>query len=154
MLWRVAFFICGVATVLIGRVYGSLSQLTPTQKISWSPFSYVLLTIGILAICISCLPSAWIQRANQSTSQRFTPLKFLLSFALLGLLLTIVLSFLPSAFAHPSPALVDSLCPACALMITVDPSLPTVLFLLAPLNALVFGAIGGVIGTAVGMIKR
>jgi hypothetical protein len=50
--------------------------------------------------------------------------------------------------------LVYSLCPACVLTITVDPSLPTILFVLAPLNALVFGAVGGVIGTAYSIASR
>jgi ribose/xylose/arabinose/galactoside ABC-type transport system permease subunit len=151
MLRRVTFFICGAVTVLIGRVYGSLSYLALTPQFSWLPFSYALLTIGILAVCISFLPSAWIQRANQS---RFTPLKFLSSFAVLGLFLTIAMGLIPPGSTHSSPTLVYSLCPACAVMVMVDPSLPTVIFLLAPLNALIFGAVGGVIGTAVGMISR
>jgi len=50
--------------------------------------------------------------------------------------------------------LVYSLCPSCVLTETIDPSLPTALLVLAPLNAFVFGAAGGVIGTAFSILSK
>ena len=47
---RVAFFICGVMTVAIGRVYSGLQRFAPTQEIAWLPFSYALLIVGTIAV--------------------------------------------------------------------------------------------------------
>jgi hypothetical protein len=158
MVQRVAFFICGVMTVLVGRVYLGLHRFAPAPGIAWLPIAYVLLICGITAVCISFLPAAWVQGIGKTTTElrqwRSTPFRFLLSFAVLGLLLVAVFSFVPPSFARPPIPLVYSLCPACALTVTVDPSLPAALFVLAPLNALVFGAVGGVIGTAFAIVRR
>jgi hypothetical protein len=71
MLERAAFFICGVVTVLIGRVYAGLQRSAPTNEISWSPFRVVLLIVGVAAICISLLPSALVRRlAPEPTGRR------------------------------------------------------------------------------------
>lgn len=154
MVQRVAFFICGVMTVLIGRVYGELRRL-PTPEIAWSPFSYVLLIFGMVAVCISLMPTAWLQGKTAKPGKlkgQSTALKFLLSFAALGLLFVALFSFVPPSLARP--LLVYSLCPACVLTVMVNPSLSTALVLLAPLNAFVFGAIGGVVGTVFCIIRR
>ena len=156
MVQRVAFFICGVMTVLIGRAYSGLQRFAPTQKITWLDFPYVLLIVGAIAVSLSLLPTVWVQgiKTKPPELRRFTPLRFLLSFAALGLLLVVVFSFVLPSLAGPPIPLVYSLCPACVLTATVDPSLTTAVFFLAPLNALVCGAIGGVIGTAFSIISR
>ena len=144
------FLICGVMTVLIGRVYGGLRQFAPTQEIPWSLFSYTLLVVGVIAFGISMLPTAWVQAVPTKPSEprRSTSFRFLLSFAGLGLLLVSVFSLVPASLARAPIPLVYSLCPACVVTVTVDPSLGTALFLLAHLNALSFGAVGGIVGTA------
>jgi hypothetical protein len=45
-----------------------------------------------------------------------------------------------------SPLVVFGLCPPALASITVDPSLATVAFILAPLNALLYGGAGLLIG--------
>ncbi len=156
MIQRIAFFICGVMTALIGRVFGRLERFAPTNEISWSPFSLVLLVVGVLAICISLLPGAWLRRVTSDNTEgrHYLPTRWLVSFAAIGLLLEVIINFIPPQSGHPQMGLLYSLCPACVLTVTVDPSLTTALFALAPLNALVFGAFGGVIGTAVGFLRR
>jgi hypothetical protein len=153
---RAAFFICGVMTVLIGRAYSGLQRFAPTQEIAWGAFSYSLLLVGTIAVVISLLPPVWFQRIGTEATElrRFTPFRFLLSFAAFGFLLVLVFSIAPLRSVQPPIALVYSLCPACVLTVTVDPSLSTALFVLAPLNALAFGAIGGVIGTVFGVVSR
>jgi hypothetical protein len=152
---RAAFFICGVVTVLIGRVFGSLQRYLPAQEIAWSRFSYPLLIVGIAAVLIALLPTAWVQNARAETTEprRFTPFRFLLGFAALGFLLVIVFGIIPPRYAELPTPLVYSLCPACVVSVTVDSSMRTAVFLIGPLNALAFGAIGGVIGTSVRMIS-
>lgn len=156
MVQRTALLICGLMTVLIGRVYGGLPQFAPAQQIAWLSFSYTLLFVGVVAVGISLLPTAWSQGITETPSElrRFTPFRSLLSFAALGMLLVAVFSFVPPSLARPPIPLVYSICPVCVLTVTVDPSLATALFMLAPLNALVFGAVGGVVGTAISILSR
>jgi hypothetical protein len=153
MLERAAFFICGVMTVLIGRVYGRLQRFAPTSEISWSPFYVVLVIVGVAAICISLLPRAWVRRvpSEPTKRRRSIPFRFLLAFAAAGLLLVIIFSIIPHQSFEVPMGLLYSICPACVLTVTVDPSLTAVIVALAPLNALVFGAFGAVIGNAVNL---
>lgn len=156
---RIAFFICGSMTIAIGRVYGGLHRFAPTPRSEWLPFSYALMIVGTIAVCFSFLPTAWVQgaaatRAEVGKLTPFTPFRFLWIFAATGSLFVAISSFVPLRFAQPPAPLVYSLCPACVLTITVDPSWPTILFILAPLNALVFGAFGGVVGTAYAIARR
>ena len=155
MAQRIALFVCGVMTVLIGRVYLGLGRLS-INGMSWSPFSYALLVVGMIAVFMSLLPSAWVQKPTTKPTERrrSTPLRFLLSFAALGLLLVAILSFVPPSLARTPMPLVYSLCPAYVVTVTVDASMRTALLVFAPLNALVFGAIGGVVGTAYSILSR
>ena len=141
--------------VLIGLVYGGLRQFAPPQQI-WSPFFYGLLIVGTLAVCLSFAPTAWTEAktANPGELKRSVPFSFLLSFAGIGLLLVVAFTLIPPRMASPSMPAVYSLCPACVLTATVDPSLATSLIILAPLNALVFGAVGGVLGMAINILRR
>ncbi len=154
MIERVAFFLCGTITILVGRVYSTLPKGVAPHQISWSPFAISLIAMGLLAVSLSLMPRAWLTRSAADTRKRVSfRLKFLLGFAAVGVLLVIALGLIPPGSSIPAAALVYSVCPACVLTITVDPSWTTVLVALAPLNALVFGAFGGVLGTALSFIR-
>ena len=153
---RLAFFVCGVVTASVGRVYGGFQQFRPTDRMNWSPFYVVLVIVGLTAVCVSLLPIKWIGRIESDPVERksSTSLKFLLAFAAVGFLLVIILGFAPPKAVQPPWALVYSICPACVLTLTVDPSLTFMIVLLAPINAAIFGAIGGVVGTVVDLLRR
>jgi hypothetical protein len=153
---RMAFFVCGVVTASVGRVYGGFQQFYPTQRMNWAPFYVVLIIVGLTTICLSLLPIKWIRRVESDRVERndSTSFKILLTFAAAGLLLPIILSFVPPTAVQPPWALVYSICPACVLTLTVDSSLTSMIVLLAPINAAVFGAIGGVVGTVVDLLRK
>jgi hypothetical protein len=74
--------------------------------------------------------------------------KLLIVFAVCAYLWTLALALVPpSKLELPAP-LVFLLCPACLLTITVDPAFSTVALILAPLNAVVYGLFGLVLGSA------
>lgn len=73
------------------------------------------------------------------------PLKTMGAFAGTAYVMIVVASVLLHGWI-PGPQLVFPICPACVLTITVDPSLSTVLLLLAPLSGAVYGAVGGELG--------
>jgi hypothetical protein len=75
-------------------------------------------------------------------------LKLSLGLGALSYLITVGLYFVASIW-HPSAKTVFATCPACALTFTVDPSFASVALSLAPIDAMVYGVIGLVIGVAV-----
>jgi hypothetical protein len=145
---RVAFFICGTVALLIGRFYRALEGLGPSLPVRWSQFSTFWTVLGGLGVIVALVPRSWIERiCGAAPGQRLSslPIKMLAGFAAFSYLLTAGLDFAPHGW-HPNPQLVFVLCPSCALAMTVDPSLASVLLLLAPLNAAVYGSVGTVAG--------
>jgi hypothetical protein len=142
---RVAFCVCGLISVLLGRMYIALRGLDPASHGSWSLFSAVLMVVGVSAVFIALLPGSWVQKARKMELEKPSslPIKMLAGFAVVSYLVVVGLSFAPHT---SSPQFVFSVCPACALTITVDPSLGTVLLVLAPFSAAVYGSLGGVLG--------
>ena len=144
---RVAFFVCGLISVALSRIYIALRGFDPTSHGSWSLFSAVLMVVGVSAVLIALLPGSWVQsvRKIEVSKPSSLPIKMLAGFALVSYFVVVGLSFAPHSW-HPRPQFVFTVCPACALTITVDPSLGTVLLGLAPLSAAVYGSLGAVLG--------
>ncbi len=151
MVERTAFLICGLAAILIGRVHARL-----TQEIYSFSFGISLIAVGVLAAGIGLLPKSWLLRATaEDNDGRLTlRLKFLLSFAAMGALLVVILRIVPlRSFNNPVIMLINFMCPACEIGVAVGWSFVSVLVWLAPLNGLVFGAFGGVMGGALSLIR-
>jgi len=144
---RIAFFVCGTISLALGRVYRSLVGLDRASQGSWSVFSAILMVVGGLAVLLAVLPGSWITKALrvESTEHSLVPIKMMGAFAAASYLLIVGLSVASRSW-RPSPEFVFSVCPACALTITVDPSLSTVLLFLAPFSAAAYGALGGELG--------
>ena len=142
---RLAFLVCGLISVLVSRVFWALQGFIPAPNARWSLFSAALMVVGGFDVVIALLPGSWVEKVRK-ISPSSVPLKMLGGFAVLSYLSTVVaLNFAPLSWL-PSPQLVYTVCPACVLTITVDPSLWTVLLLLAPLNAAVYGSLGAALG--------
>jgi len=61
--------------------------------------------------------------------------------------------FVPPTW-HPSTRTVFTTCPACVLTVTVDPSWASVALILAPIDAIVYGAVGIIIGLILEGVRR
>lgn len=152
---RLAFALCGVISVLLSRMYVALRGFDPASRGSWSLFSVALMGVGEFALFIALLPGSWVQKAFKIEPGKSTsvPIKTLAGFAVVSYLVIVGLFFAPHSW-HPSSQFIFSLCPACALTITVDPSLETVLLRLAPLSAAVYGSLGGVVGYVAVVLRK
>jgi hypothetical protein len=144
---RFAFLVCGLISLALSRVYLALRGLDPVPHASWSVFSAALMVVGGFAVFIALLPGSWVEKACkiEPGNPSLLPIKMLAGFAVISYLVIVGLLFAPLTW-YPSPQVVFSVCPACALTITVDPSLGTVLLGLAPLSAAVYGSLGAVLG--------
>ena len=141
VLQRLAFLIGGLATFPIARQYSSLQQAAPMEALSL--LAYVLPVVGVLALYVALAPDEWLPHADKVRSSGS---KFMLVFALTGLLIVVVVFRVLSPTALQRVELVYSLCPACVQTSS--------LYAVAPLNGLVLGAIGGVVGAVFGFARR
>jgi hypothetical protein len=155
ILSRITFFVCGVVSVLLGNLYRSLQNLRFLPNGELGLFSGALTVVGGLAVVIALLPGSWVEKTLKIDPAKpsFVPIKMLGAFAVVSYLSIVGLSFATHS-GPPSPWFVFSVCPACALTITVDPSLETVLLGLAPLSAAVYGSLGAVLGYVSVVLRR
>lgn len=148
---RLVVFFCGIITVFLSRYYKTFvgfDAYTRTRT-PWSAFSAGLISIGALAMMLVFVPRAWITRSREVEKGLLAgwslPIKLLAVFAGCAYFGVVGLYFVPRGWTL-TPALAFSVCPACVLTITVDPSFATVAFFLAPLSAAVYGSLGAALG--------
>jgi len=127
------------------------------MPVSWYLLPAALTAIGGFAVAVALLPGSWVERVCKigTDNQRLSsvPIKMLGGFAVFSYLLTVGLYF-ASFTRHPSPWLVFSVCPACALMYTTGTSLGTVSWLVAPVDAAVYGSLGVAFGFLLVVLRR
>ena len=129
----------------------------PVQS-EWIIFVVALAVVGIFSVTIAVMPRSWIAKAchkDRDDQQLFSaPAKWLGSFAAISYLVALVAFLAPHSW-DLDPQLMFSLCPLYFVRMTFDPSLVTAFFLLAPMNAAVFGSLGLIVGYAwLGFHKR
>jgi len=150
VLSRFAFVVYGTIAVLMGNLYRNLTGAPgPVLNAQWDLPSVALMIVGGSTIVIAVLPDVWVERTCKigPSDRRLlsVPIKTLGGFALFSYLVNVGLVFAPLNW-HPNPWVVFSICPACALTLATDLSVGTVLLLVAPINAAVYGSLGGVAG--------
>ena len=142
---RIAFFFCGVISLLTCFPYVILSGAELPVQSEWIIFAVALALVGGFSVTLALLPRSWIAKAckkDRDDKQLFSaPLKLLGGFAAISYLVGLVAYLAPHRW-NLDPQLMFSLCPMYFVKMTFDPSLVAVFFLLAPMNAAVYGSLG------------
>ena len=122
----------------------------PLQS-EWVIFVVALALVGGFSVTVAVLPRSWIASAckkDRDDEQLFSaPLKFLGGFAAISYLLALLAYLAPHRW-NLDPQLMLALCPMYFVKMTFDPSLVATCFLLAPMNAAVYGSLGLTLGYA------
>jgi hypothetical protein len=122
----------------------------PVQS-EWVIFVAALATVGLFSVTVAVLPRSWIAKAckkDRDDEQLFSaPFKWLGVFAAISYLVALVAYLAPHRW-DLDPQLMFSLCPFYFVKMTFDPSLIATFFLLAPMNAAVYGSLGLTLGYA------
>jgi hypothetical protein len=146
---RIAFFLCGLASLFTTVPYVLLKGVQLPVQSEWIIFAAALMLVGVFSIAAAMLPRSWIAKAcrkDRDDSRLFlTPLKLLGSLAAIFYLVAVFAYFAPSAW-NLSPQVMFPLCPMYFLKMNFDPSPLQIFLLLAPLNAVVYGALGVTVG--------
>jgi len=148
---RILFFLCGGTSLFTGVPYVMLQGSDMPVHRTWFLFPAALGVVGVFSLMVAVLPRSWIAKAckrDREDRQLFlTPLKWLGGFAAISYLLAGVAYLAPHGW-DLNPTLMLTLCPMYFIKAAFDPSLGTVFFTLAPMNAGVYGALGATLGYA------
>jgi len=148
---RIVFFICGATSLLTCAPYVILQGVALPVQSEWVIFVIALTLVGVFNLSVAVLPRSWIAKAckrDRDDRQLFSaPLKWLGGFAAISYLLALLAYLAPHSW-NLNPQLMFALCPMYFLRMNFDPSLVLTLFLLAPMNAAVYGALGSTFGYA------
>jgi hypothetical protein len=148
---RVAFFLCGATSLFTAVPFVLLRGADLPVQSEWIIFVATLGLLGLSSVALAVLPRSWIARAckkDRDDEQLFlAPLKWLGSFAAVFYLLALLAYLAPHRW-DLDPQLMFALCPLYFVRMTFDPSLKATFFLLAPMNAAVYGALGLILGYA------
>jgi hypothetical protein len=146
---RIAFFLCGLTSLFTGVPFLVIRGAELPVQSEWVIFVAILGLGGLFSVTLAVLPRSWIAKAckkDRDDEQLFlAPLKWLGGFAAISYLLALVAYLAPHRWSL-NPQLMFSLCPLYFVKLTFDPSLVTTFFLLAPMNAAVYGSLGLTLG--------
>ena len=141
---RIAFVLCGLISLFTAVPFLMLrGDGLPVQS-EWVIFVATLGLVGLFSVTLAVLPRSWIAKAckkDRDDEQLFlAPLKWLGGFAAISYLLALLAYLAPHRW-NLDTQLMFSLCPLYFVKMTFDPSLVSTFFLLAPMNAGVYGAL-------------
>lgn len=146
---RIVFILCGLTSLLTGAPYLLLRGADLPVESEWIVFVVVLGLVGGFSVVVASLPRSWIAKAGKLERDDprvfSTPLKALGWFAAFSYLFAVGAYFAPRSW-DLNPQFMLSLCPMYVVKMTIDPSAVTIFFLLAPMNAAVYGSLGLTLG--------
>ncbi len=148
---RIIFFVCGSTSLLTAAPYVMEQGVDLPVQSEWVIFAVALALVGIISVTFAVLPRSWI--AKVCKKDRDDPdllsatLNLLGRFAAVFYLLALVAYLAPHRW-NLDPQLMLALCPMYLVKMMIDPSLVAVFFLLAPMNAGVYGSLGLTLGCA------
>jgi hypothetical protein len=148
---RVVFLLCGLVSLVTAAPYAMLRGVDLPYQREWIIFVVALALVGGCSITLALLPASWLAKAcrkdSNDTRLFSTPLKWVGVFAAIAYVLAIGAYFVPHSW-NLDPQFMLSLCPMYLIRMTFDPSAFPIFFLLAPMNAAVYGALGLMVGYA------
>jgi hypothetical protein len=142
---RIAFLLCGLISFFTGVPYAMLRGIGLPVQSEWVIFVVAFALIGVFSVTLGVLPRSSIAKAcrkDQDDQRLFSVLlKVLGTFAAIFYLVAVFAYFSPNQW-NLNPQLMLALCPMYLVKMTFDPSPVPIFFLLAPMNAAVYGSLG------------
>jgi hypothetical protein len=142
---RIAFLFCGLISLFTSVPYAMLRGIGLPVQSEWVIFVVAFAVIGVFSVTLGVLPRSWIAKACRKDQD--DPRVFSVLLKVLGIFAAI--SYFVAVFAYLSPSqwnlnpqLMLALCPMYLVKMTFDPSPVPIFFLLAPMNAAVYGSLG------------
>ena len=152
---RLVFFVCGLVSLVTAVPFALLRGVGLPYQSEWIVFVLALGVVGMLAIAVAVMRRRWIASLSKTDGDDARiyskPLNYAGRFAVIAYFTAVFAHFVPQAW-NLNPQIMLALCPLYLVRMTFDPSVPFVLFLLAPMNSAVYGSLGVTVGYAAMMI--
>lgn len=149
ILSRIVFTACGLTSLFTAFPFVTLRGAELPVQSEWIVFAVLLGLLGIFSVLVGVLPRSWLGRTcrrDRDDVRLFsTPLKLLGVFAATAYVVALVAYFSPHTW-NLNPQLMLALCPLYFVKMTFDPSPVSIFFILAPMNAAVYGSLGLFLG--------
>ena len=146
---RIAFLLCGLISLFTAAPHLILRGSELPFQSEWVIFVAVPALVGLFSLTLVVLPRsrmAKLCKKDRDDEQVFlAPLKWLGGFAAISYLVALVAYLAPHRW-NLNPQVMFSLCPLYFVKMAFDPSPVTTFFLLAPMNAGVYGSLGLTLG--------
>jgi len=154
---RIAFLLCGLISLFTAVPYVMLRGAELPVQSEWIIFVVALALVGVFSATLAVLPRSWIAKAckkDPDDERLFSaPLRMLGGFAAISYVVALVAYLAPHRW-NLDPQLMLALCPMYLVRMMFDPSLVAIFFLLAPMNAAVYGSLGLTLGCARSAFRR
>jgi hypothetical protein len=154
---RIVFFVCGLISLFTCVPYVMLRGAELPVQSEWVVFAVALAMVGLFSVVVAVLPYSRVAKVchkDRDDKRLFSlPLKLLAVFAAVFYLAAVVAYFAPHSW-NLDPQVMLALCPMYFVKMTIDPEPVAVFFLLAPMNAAVYGALGLTLGYAMLAVWR
>lgn len=142
---RVAFIACGLVSLVTAVPFVILRGAELPVESEWVMFVIALDLAGGFSLVIGLLPRSWTarmcRRDRDDASLLSLPLRVLAIFAAGAYLIAVGVYYAPHTWSL-NPQLMLALCPLYFVKMAIDPSHLAIFFMLAPMNAAVYGALG------------
>jgi hypothetical protein len=146
---RILFFLSGVVSILLAALYRLLRGSDLPNQREWIIFAVVLALVGAVNVLVAIFPALWTARMwgiKDKSSLFSLPLRMFGVFAVVSYLLTVGLFVTPHEWNLSGYLWTYLLCPVYIVRETFDPRPMEIFFMMAPMNAAVWGAIGTIVG--------
>jgi hypothetical protein len=148
---RIAFLVCGLISLFTSVPYVMLRGVDLPVQSEWVIFALALALVGVFGVVVGLLPRSRIAKVckRDRDDQRLfsAPLRVLGAFAAVFYCVAVAAYSAPNRW-NLDPQLMLPLCPMYFVKMTFDPAPGAIFFLLAPVNAAVYGSLGLVLGYA------
>ena len=148
---RIVFVICGLVSLVTCAPYVLLRGAELPVQSEWIVYAVALGAVGVFSLLVGVLPRSWIAKAckrDREDARVFSfPLKVLGGFAAIFYLVALFAYLAPNRW-NLDPAFMFPLCPLYFVKTAYDPAPVEIFFMLAPMNAAVYGALGLCLGYA------
>lgn len=148
---RTVFVICGVVSLVTCVPYVILRGSELPVQSEWIVFAVALGAVGVCSVLVGVLPRSWIAKLgkrDRDDARLFSfPLRVLGAFAAIFYLVAMFAFFAPNRW-NLDPAFMFPLCPLYFVKTAYDPGPVEIFFMLAPMSAAVYGALGACLAYA------
>jgi hypothetical protein len=144
---RFVFFMGGVVSLAVAALYAMLRGSDLPYQNEWVIFTVVFGLVGAVNVLVAILPASWTAKiCRVKNKSSLFSLRMFGGFAVVSYLVAAGFFFTPHEWNLSGSLWTFLGCPVYIVRETFDPTRVEIFLVLAPINAVVYGTIGSMVG--------